>query len=120
MQKMQQRNIKKARRHKRVRAKVKGTAERPRLSVFRSNRGVFLQLVDDAAGKTLVSMGMEGTGAKKEKGTKTELALRAGEGLARSAVEKKITAAVFDRGGYRYHGIVKAVAEGARKGGLKF
>lgn len=120
MKKIQQRNIKKARRHKRVRAKVKGTSERPRLSVFRSNRGVFAQLVDDVAGKTLVSAGMEKGGAKKKKGTKTELAHDAGVALAKKALEKKIAKAVFDRGGYRYHGIVKAVADGARKEGLKF
>lgn len=120
MKKIQQRNIQRARRHKRVRAKVKGTAEKPRLSVFRSNRGVFLQLVDDTVGNTLAFARMEGSGAKKTKGTKTERVAEAGEKLAKQALEKKIAKAVFDRGEYRYHGIVKAVAEGARKGGLKF
>lgn len=108
-------NVKRTRRHNRVRARVMGTAAKPRLSVFRSNTGVFLQLVDDAEGKTLVS-----ARATSGKGTKTERAGKAAGELAKKALEKKITKAVFDRGGYRYHGIVKAVAEGARKGGLRF
>jgi large subunit ribosomal protein L18 len=113
--KTQQQNLQRARRHKRVRAKVKGTGDRPRLSVFRSNKGVFLQLIDDDFGKTLISARMI-----SGKGTKTERSARAAEELAKKAREKKITQAVFDRGGYRYHGIVRSVADGARKGGLKF
>ncbi|MDO8600702.1 MAG: 50S ribosomal protein L18 [bacterium] len=119
MKKIQERDIKRKRRHKRVRAKVKGTAMRPRLSVFRSNANVFLQLVDDVSGKTLASAH---TSVKKGK-EKQALGVRAGkagEELAKKAHEKKIMNVVFDRGGYRYHGIVRAVAEGARKGGLKF
>lgn len=119
MKKIQQLNIQRARRHKRVRARVKGTADKPRLSVFRSNSGVFLQLIDDVSGTTSASVAMIGKSAKK-KGTKIERATDAGGELAKKAHEKKITKAVFDRGGYRYHGIVKAVAEGARKGGLRF
>ena len=92
---------KRIRRHKRIRSQIKGTATRPRLSIFRSNRAVWVQLIDDEAGNTLA-------------------AAATGEEIARLAAEKKIDTAVFDRGGYRYHGIVKAIAEGARKGGLKF
>jgi len=101
----------------RVRAKVSGTAERPRLSVFRSNRRVFLQLIDDDRGITLVSA----SDLKlKKKMKKTEIAKEVGKELAALAAKKKITKAVFDRGGYKFHGRVKAAAEGAREGGLKF
>jgi large subunit ribosomal protein L18 len=103
-------------RHKRIRAKVRGTKEKPRLSVFRSNKHIFLQLIDDGSGKTLVS---ESDLKDKKKTTKTEAAKEAGKKLAESAKTKKIKTAVFDRGGYKYHGIIKAVAEGAREGGLK-
>lgn len=109
---------KRQRRHKRVRAKIKGTSDRPRLSVFRSNRHVWAQLIDDIAGKTIASVGDKSVRGKKE--TTLKAAEKVGGELAKRALEKKISAAVFDRGGYRYHGIVKAVAEGARKGGLKF
>lgn len=109
------------RRHRRVRAKIKGTAQKPRLSVFRSNKRVFLQLVDDEKGKTLVSVSSaEKLEKGKSKKTKTELAKESGKKLAEMAVEEKIKNVVFDRGGNVYHGRVKAVAEGAREGGLQF
>jgi len=103
-------------RHRRVRAKVHGTKDKPRLSVFRSNKHIFLQLIDDKSGKTLVS---ESDLKLKKKATKTEIAKEVGKLLAEAAKEKKIKKAVFDKGGYKYHGRVKAAAEGAREGGLK-
>jgi large subunit ribosomal protein L18 len=106
------------RRRRRVRAKIQGTAERPRLSVYRSNRGVFAQLVDDHAGHTLVAVNWT---EKELRGLgPTEQAKRAGEALAERAKQAGISSCVFDRGGYRYHGRVKALAESAREGGLKF
>ena len=105
------------RRHRRVRGKVAGTAERPRLAVFRSNRGIFAQLIDDEAGRTLASASWKGVGSS---GSKTEQAAAVGKALAEVAKQKGIEAVVFDRGGYLYHGRVKALAEGAREGGLKF
>jgi large subunit ribosomal protein L18 len=106
------------RRRRRVRAKVSGTAERPRLSVFRSNRGVFAQLIDDGSGRTVAAVGW--TDADLRKLGAMEQAKKAGELLAQRAKEAGIETCVFDRGGYRYHGRVKALAEGAREGGLKF
>jgi large subunit ribosomal protein L18 len=107
------------RRHRRVRGKMTGTAERPRLVVFRSNRGIEAQLVDDVAGKTLV--GASWLALKKGfKGNKTEQAAEVGKLLAGKAKQAGIEAVVFDRGGYLYHGRVKALADGAREGGLKF
>lgn len=121
---------KRGRRHRRLRAKIKGTAQNPRLNVFRSNKHIFLQLIDDEKGKTLVSASdLEvGAGSKKKgrapkakgKRTKTQAAFEAGKVLAVLAKKKKISRAVFDRGGYAYHGRVKAAAEGAREGGLQF
>lgn len=105
------------RRHQRVRAQISGTAEIPRLNVFRSNHGLYLQLIDDVAGKTLASV----TDAEVKSGkTKTEKAQAAGELLAEKAKGLKIAKVVFDRGGYKYHGRTKAVAEGARAKGLEF
>jgi large subunit ribosomal protein L18 len=106
------------RRHRRVRGKVAGTAERPRLAVFRSNRGIFAQLVDDSSGRTLASAGW--TRLQDFKGDKTEQAKEVGLRLAWAAKEAGIVAVVFDRGGYLYHGRVKALADGAREGGLRF
>jgi large subunit ribosomal protein L18 len=102
-----------------VRAKVRGSAERPRLVVFRSNRGIEAQLVDDDAGRTLASASHLGL-AKSFKGDKTEQAEAVGKALAAAAKKAGIDACVFDRGGYLYHGRVKALAEGAREGGLEF
>jgi large subunit ribosomal protein L18 len=108
-----------ARRHKRVRRKVFGTAERPRLVVFRSNRGIGAQLVDDEVGRTLASA--DHLHLKKSfKGTKTAQAAEVGKLLAASAQKAGIETVVFDRAGYLYHGRVKALAEGAREGGLRF
>ena len=107
------------RRHKRVRGKVTGTAERPRLVVTRSNRGIVAQLVDDREGKTLASASWLQV-KKTFKGDKTAQAAEVGKLLASNAKQAKIDSAVFDRGGYLYHGRVKALADAAREGGLKF
>jgi large subunit ribosomal protein L18 len=106
------------RRRRRIRGKVAGTAERPRLAVFRSNRGIFAQLVDDQSGRTLASAGW--LALKGFQGTKTEQAAEVGKALAAAAREAGVTTCVFDRGGYLYHGRVQALAEGAREGGLVF
>jgi large subunit ribosomal protein L18 len=106
-------------RHRRIRARVKGTSDRPRLSVFRSNRHIWLQLIDDSSGRTLLAASDLEIKTKK-KGEQKGAASAVGELLARKARDKKIKRIVFDRGGYRYHGLVRAVAEGARRGGLKF
>ena len=106
------------RRHRRVRSKVVGTAERPRLAVFRSNRGVFAQLIDDSSGKTLA--GASWITVKGLDGSKTDQAREVGRVLAEAAKKVGVDSVVFDRGGYLYHGRVKALAEGAREGGLKF
>jgi large subunit ribosomal protein L18 len=106
------------RRRRRVRAKVRGTAERPRLSVFRSNRGIQAQLVDDVAGHTLVAVNWTEGDLKQLK--TMDQAKRAGELLAERAKAAGVENVVFDRGGYRYHGRVKALADGAREGGLTF
>jgi large subunit ribosomal protein L18 len=107
------------RRHKRVRGKVFGTAERPRLVVFRSNRGIEAQLVDDLEGKTLAAASWLHL-KKTFKGSKSEQAAEVGKLLAANAKQAKVEAVVFDRGGYLYHGRVKALADAAREGGLKF
>jgi large subunit ribosomal protein L18 len=107
------------RRHLRVRKKVSGTADRPRLAVKRSARHIFAQLVDDGTGRTLASASTMDSGIKDAGGDKTAKARQVGELLARRAREADVAAAVFDRGGYAYHGRVAALADGARKGGLK-
>jgi large subunit ribosomal protein L18 len=107
------------RRHKRVRGKVSGTAERPRLVVFRSNRGIEAQLVDDLEGKTLAAASWLQL-KKSFKGSKTEQAAEVGKLLAENAKQADLETVVFDRGGYLYHGRVKALADAAREGGLKF
>jgi large subunit ribosomal protein L18 len=106
------------RRRRRVRSKVHGSAERPRISVFRSNRGVFAQLIDDEAGRTIAAV--QWTEADLRSLKPMEQANEAGKLLASRAKAAGIDTAVFDRGGYQYHGRVKALAEGAREGGLKF
>jgi large subunit ribosomal protein L18 len=107
------------RRHRRVRRKIAGTAERPRLAVHRSNRGIEAQLIDDVEGKTLAYAGHIGL-PKSFKGSKTEQAAEVGKLLAAAAKKAGIETVVFDRGGYLYHGRVKALADGAREGGLSF
>lgn len=104
------------RRHQRSIGKMQGTAERPRLVVYRSNTATYAQLIDDLTGKTIVAT----SDIKEKKGTKMEKAKNVGTDLAKKAKEAKITACVFDRNGLKYHGRVKAVAQGAREGGLKF
>jgi large subunit ribosomal protein L18 len=107
------------RRHRRVRGKVRGTAERPRLAVFRSNRGIFAQLVDDDAGKTVAAASWLEL-PKSFKGDKSDQAAQVGKALAQAAKKAGVEGVVFDRGGYLFHGRVKALAEGAREGGLSF
>jgi len=107
-----------ARRHRRIRGKVSGTAERPRLVIFRSNKGISAQLIDDDSGKTLA--GASWVGLKSFSGNKTDQATEVGKNLAAAAKDAGVETCVFDRGGYLYHGRVKALAEGAREGGLKF
>ncbi len=108
---------KRLRRQIRVRAKISGTTERPRLVVFRSLRKNYAQLVDDSAGKVLCAAS---DSSFLKEGNKTERAKKVGLELAKKALEKKVSACVFDRNGYKYHGRIKALAEGAREGGLKF
>jgi len=100
----------------RVRNKISGTAARPRMSVFRSNKQIYVQVIDDEAGKTLASASSLGMAAMP----KMEQAAKVGEAIAEKAIAAGITTVVFDRNGYLYHGRVKEVADGARKGGLKF
>jgi len=115
---------KRKKRHRRVRGKIKGTAERPRLSVFRSNRRIYCQLIDDERGITLAAASDLATAEKYaesvERSPRREVAYQVGKSLARRALKEGVKTAVFDRGGYRYHGRVKALAEGARDGGLEF
>lgn len=106
------------RRQARVRAKISGSASRPRLSVFRSLKHLYAQLIDDQAGKTLASV--KDTEIKDKKAKPVDLAFGIGELMAQKALKIGIQQVVFDRAGYKYHGRIKAVAEGARKGGLKF
>lgn len=107
------------RRRKKIRSRIKGTAERPRLSIFKSNRRVVAQLIDDERGVTLVAMDVSTKKtAKSAKKTKTESARETGKTLAEAALKKGIKAAAFDRGGFRYTGRIAALAEGVREGGL--
>jgi large subunit ribosomal protein L18 len=106
------------RRHKRLRARIWGKKDKPRLCVFRSSKHIYAQLIDDEKGKTLASASdLELRGGKK---TKVDKAREVGRLIASKALEKRIEKAVFDRAGYKYHGRIKAVAEGAREAGLKF
>jgi large subunit ribosomal protein L18 len=103
-----------------IRRKVSGTTQKPRLAVFRSNTDIYVQLIDDVDGKTLAAASSKDKDIAAQKGTKIEKSKLVGAALARKAVELGITAIVFDRGGYLYHGRVKSVADGAREGGLQF
>lgn len=107
-------------RHTRVRNKVAGTTETPRLNVFRSNSNIFAQIIDDSEGKTLVSASSIDKELKLQNGGNVEAAAKVGELIAKRAKKAKITKVVFDRGGYLYHGRVKALAEAARANGLEF
>ena len=127
---------KRYRRHRRVRAKVKGTKERPRFSVFRCGRHIYGQLIDDEKGRTLISANdlelrpkiedrrpkvkIKNKKIEKELSGKIRIAYQIGQLIAKKAMEKEIKKVVFDRGGYKYHGRLKAMAEGAREGGLEF
>ena len=113
------RQLERARRHARVRNKISGTAERPRLCVFRSNTNIYAQIIDDVAGNTLVSCSTLDKDIKTKHANK-EAAKEVGAMIAKKALEKNIDTVVFDRGGYIYHGVVKELAEAAREGGLKF
>jgi len=104
------------RRHLRIRAKIKGTTEKPRLAVFRSLRNNYAQLIDDTTGKVICSA----SDLKIKKGTKMEKAKEIGLSIGKLAIEKGVKECVFDRGGYKYHGRVQKIAEGARESGLKF
>ena len=110
------REAQRQRRHLRVRKKISGTADRPRLVVFRSDKHIYAQLVDDDAGRTLATV----SSLKVGEGKKSEKAAAVGKQVAAVAKDRGITRVVFDRGGYKYHGRVKAVADGAREGGLEF
>ena len=112
-------NAQRQKRHKRVRAKVFGTTQRPRLNVFRSEKNIYAQIIDDVAGNTLVSASSLEKGFECD-GTKTDAAKKVGQLVAERAKAKGIDTVVFDRGGYVYHGRVQALAEGAREGGLQF
>jgi large subunit ribosomal protein L18 len=109
--------LRRARIKKGIRKRVSGTTTKPRLSVFRSNAGIYAQIIDDVTGRTLASAS---SAELKEKGTKSDLSKKVGQKLAEKAQTAGISEIVFDRGGYLYHGRVKALAEGAREGGLKF
>ena len=100
----------------RIRGKISGTAQRPRMTVFRSNKQIYVQLIDDLAGRTLAAASSKGI----EEGTKTEIAAAVGEKIAQKALEAGINEVVVDRNGYLFHGRVKSLADAARKGGLKF
>jgi large subunit ribosomal protein L18 len=105
-------------RHKKVRAKIVGTKERPRVSVYRSNKHIIVQFIDDTINKTI--LGSKVLEIAKMKGSKSDKSANLGEVLAKKAIEKGITTIVFDRGGFQFHGRIKAIADGLRKGGLKF
>jgi large subunit ribosomal protein L18 len=103
-----------------IRKKLAGSGEKPRLAVFRSNSGIYAQLIDDVKGVTLASASSREKGVTAQKGKRIDQSKLVGEAIARKAVELGVKEIVFDRGGYLYHGRVKALAEGAREGGLKF
>lgn len=107
---------KRVRRHKSIRRNIIGTKDKPRLSVFRSSQHIYAQIIDDARSKTLVAE----SDIKEKNGTKKERAKSVGENIAKRALKLKIKKVIFDRGGFKYHGRIAALAEGARKGGLEF
>ena len=103
-----------------LRGRIKGTDERPRLSVYRSNENIYAQIIDDVTGKTICAASSRDKGIKSEKGTKIEIAALVGKSIGEKAVKAGLEKIAFDRGGYLYHGRVKSLAEGAREAGLKF
>lgn len=113
---MQEKQIKRNRIHTRIRARMAGTKERPRLSVFKSGKHIYAQLIDDDHGKVLAAV----SDMKIKKGKKVDRSMEIGKLIAKEAIAKKIEKVVFDRGGFIFHGRIKAVADGAREGGLKF
>lgn len=117
---MKKHNFRRNKIKRRIRSKVSGNATRPRLSVFRSNTDIYVQLVDDLSGTTLASASSREKGLGKAKGNKIEVAKQVGATIAKKAVEKGINTVSFDRNGFLYHGRVKALADGARENGLKF
>ncbi len=118
---LKNKKLNKDRRHARIRARVSGTASRPRVAIFRSNRFTYAQVIDDVAGKTIIALSdIQPKKTKaKAKGTKSDQAMATGKQLATTLKEKGIAEAVLDRGGFRYHGRVKALADGLREGGIK-
>ncbi len=116
MEKSQYKATKRAVRHKRLRTKISGTATRPRLAVYKSNTTVYAQLIDDTVGKTLAAVDTR----LEKKGTRLEKSKAIGVAIAKKALDLKITEVVFDRGGFRYQGVIAALADAAREGGLKF
>ena len=117
MIKKESKNDNRLKRHARIRKNLSGTKEMPRLNIYRSNTAMYVQIIDDEAGKTLVSASSRETGAKSNN---IEAATKLGELAAKKALEKGVTEVVFDRSGYKYHGRVKALADAARNAGLKF
>ncbi len=116
---MSEKQIKRQRRHKKIRAKIQGTSDRPRLCVFRSNQHIYAQLIDDSKAKVLLAVSDKEVKSKKGS-KKSDISKEVGKLIAKKAIEKKIEEVVFDRGGLVFHGRVKALANGAREGGLKF
>lgn len=117
---MNTKGIRRKKIHYRIRKSLSGTAQKPRLSVFRSNTAVYLQLIDDVNGKTITGASTRDKDIEAQSGTKSEKSKLAGSAIARKAVELGVTSVVFDRSGYLYHGRIKAAADGAREGGLQF
>ncbi|SIP91703.1 large subunit ribosomal protein L18 [Alkalispirochaeta americana] len=119
MKRIIEKNRRRVKRKTRIRGRIKGTAERPRLTVFRSNRNLYAQVIDDVLGQTLASVSTV-SGEFKTMAPRKEDAEKLGEALGKDLVAKNISEVVFDRNGYLYHGVVKALADGARKAGVKF
>jgi large subunit ribosomal protein L18 len=113
-------DLKRKRIHKRIRKSVKGTAGRPRLNVYRSNSNIYCQLIDDVNGRTIIATSSKDTALDGFKGTNCEISKEVGKIIGQKAIETGIQSVVFDRGGYLYHGRVKALADGARESGLQF
>jgi large subunit ribosomal protein L18 len=119
MKTLQQKNARRTRRKRHVRKRISGTSERPRISIYKSNKNLYVQVIDDLDGNTLVSVSSQAGETKGLKPTVKDGA-KLGEALGKMMKAKKISRAVFDRNGYLYHGVVKAVADGARKAGIEF